>query len=173
MARALLPGRRPANLAGAAACAAMMGFALYAQYGLHLTPCNLCILQRVCVVALGAVFLVAALHDPGRTGARLYGAAIGLVALAGVGVSGRHVWVQMQPPGSLPSCGADIATMLDMMPAWEVVARILRGGGECQTILWSLLGISMPAWVLIAVAIVGSAGVVANLAPGPVPGRPG
>jgi protein dithiol:quinone oxidoreductase len=173
MASVPLPDRRAANLAGFLGCAAMMGFALYAQYGLRLTPCNLCILQRVCVVALGVVFLAAALHNPGRSGARLYGVAIGLVALVGVAVSGRHVWVQMQPAGSLPSCGADIATMLDMMPVYEVVTRILKGGGECQTILWTLFGISMPAWVLIAVAAAGIAGVAANLRLGPAPRRAG
>jgi protein dithiol:quinone oxidoreductase len=159
----MLPTRRLANLVGFLACAVMMGFALYAEYGLGLKPCNMCILQRVCVVALGVVFLIAALHDPGTVGARIYAFAIAIVSLAGVGVSGRHVWVQMQPAGSLPSCGADIPTMLSMMPVWEVVARILKGGGECQTILWKLLGISMPTWVLIGVAVLGVAGVAANV----------
>jgi len=163
--------RRPVNLAGFIACAVMMGFALYAEYGLGLKPCNMCILQRVCVIALGLVFLAAALQNPGTLGARIYAAAIAIVALAGVGVSGRHVWVQMQPAGSLPSCGADIPTMLSMMPVWEVVSRILHGGGECQTILWKLFGISMPAWVLIGVATLGIAGVVANVGLARAPAR--
>ena len=97
------PSRRQANAVAAAACALMMAFALYVQYGLHFTPCNLCLLQRGAVIALGLVFLIATLHDPARTGARVYAALIAIAAALGVLVSARHVWVMLQPPGSLPS----------------------------------------------------------------------
>jgi disulfide bond formation protein DsbB len=141
----------------------MMGFALYAQHVLHLEPCNMCILQRIGVVALGAAFLLAALHDPRSVGARLYAVLIALCTAATAGVAGRHVWVQAQPAGSLPSCGADFYSLLDMMPLHEAVMRVLKGGGDCQAISWSLWGLSMPAWVLLAVAVVGGAGVISNL----------
>lgn len=59
-------------IAGAAICAAMLGFGLYLQHVVGLEPCPLCIFQRVAFIALGAVFLVAALHGPGRTGAIVY-----------------------------------------------------------------------------------------------------
>jgi protein dithiol:quinone oxidoreductase len=163
-ANARRPTRRLLNLAGLAACAAMMGFALYAQHGLHLEPCNMCILQRIGVVALGIAFLLAALHDPRAVGARLYALLIGLCAVATAGVAGRHVWVQAQPAGSLPSCGADFYSLLDMMPVHEAVIRVLKGGGDCQAISWWLWGLSMPVWVLIAVVVVGGAGVLGNLA---------
>ena len=39
-----------------------MGFALYSQHVLLLDPCPLCVLQRVAVIGLGVVFLIAALH---------------------------------------------------------------------------------------------------------------
>ena len=73
--------RRRINLLGVAACAGALGFALFAQYGLKLTPCHLCIFQRVEVLALGLVFLAATLHNPGRTGARVYAALIGLAVV--------------------------------------------------------------------------------------------
>jgi len=158
------PGRRLINGAGAAACAAMMGFAFYAQYVLHLEPCNMCMLQRFAVSALGLAFLLAALHDPRDLGARLYGALIGLCTAAAAAVAGRHVWMQAQPFGSLPSCGADIFSLLEMMSPYQAVLRVLKGGGDCQAITWSLLGLSMPAWVLIAALVVGLAGVFANFA---------
>jgi len=154
--------RRSLNLAGAVACAAMMGFALYAEHVLGLLPCNMCILQRIAVCALGGVFLLAALHNPRALGARLYGALIGLVATAGAAVAGRHVWMQMQPPGSLGSCGADFSVMLEMMPFVTVVKRVLMGGAECQAITWSLFGLSMPVWVALAVAVLGLAGLLGN-----------
>jgi protein dithiol:quinone oxidoreductase len=155
--------RRQANFLGFAACSAMMGYALFVQYVQHIAPCNMCMLQRASLIGLGAVFLLAALHNPGRTGARVYAALIGLGALKLALLAGRHVWVQMQPEGSLPSCGADFWTMLDMMPVIEAVTRILKGGAECQAITWSFLGLSMAAWVLISAVIVGVCGIVANV----------
>lgn len=154
--------RRQANLAAFTACAAAFGFALYAQYGMQLVPCHLCIFQRVEVAALGAVFLLAALHDPGRTGARVYGAAIALVAAATAVTAGRHVWIQMQPPGSVPGCGADLDFMLEVLPLVQVIIKVFKAGGECAKVDFSLLGISMPGWVLLFVLVVGTFGVWVN-----------
>ena len=156
--------RRQANLAGFAACCALLGGALYFQYALHLVPCNMCILQRLAVALLGVVFLAAGLQRPGTTGSRIYALLVALAALLAVALSARHVWMQAQPAGSLPSCGADFYTMVDMLPFTEVVSRIVLGGGECQAIGWSLLGLSIPAWLLVAVALLGIAGVGVNLA---------
>lgn len=155
--------RRQANLFGFAVVAAMMAFALYAQYVEHLSPCNMCMLQRIGVIGLGASFLLAALHNPGRVGAYCYALLIAVAALITAGLAGRQVWMQLQPAGSLPSCGADFWSMLDMMPFVEVATRILKGGAECQAITWSLFGLSMAAWVLIAAAVLGIGGIAANL----------
>ena len=155
--------RRQINLFGAAACASMMGFALFAQFGLHLQPCNMCYLQRIAVIALGLLFLAAALQDPAAGGARLYALAIAVVAAAGVAVAVRHIWMSMQPLGSLPSCGADFYTMVDMLPLTTVVAKIWNGGGECQIVQWRLLGLSMQTWVLIGAGGLGVVGVAGNV----------
>ena len=40
--------------------------------------------------------------------------------------------------------------------------KVLTGSGECAKINWRLLGLSMPAWVLIAAAVLGVFGVWAN-----------
>ena len=154
--------RRSANLLGVAACAGALGFALFAQYGMRLTPCHLCIFQRVEVLALGLVFAAAALHDPGRTGARVYAALIGLVAAATAATAGRHVWIQMQPPGSVPGCGADLDFMLEVLPLMDVVIKVFKAGGECAKVDFIFLGVSMPGWVLVFAVIVGAAGMWAN-----------
>ncbi len=152
--------RRAVNLGGFVGCAALMGAAFFFEYVMKLTPCNMCMLQRIAVSALGLAFLVATLHDPRRVGARLYALLILVASGAAIALSAKHIWMQMQPPGSLPSCGADFFTMVDMLPFTTVVTRILAGGGECQAIVWSLFGLSMPAWLLIAVTVLGGAGVV-------------
>jgi aspartate ammonia-lyase len=72
--------KRELNLAGLFACAGLLGYAGYAQFYLGLDPCPLCILERLGVAGLGLVFLLAAVHDPGRTGARIYAVLIAALA---------------------------------------------------------------------------------------------
>jgi disulfide bond formation protein DsbB len=153
---------RQANALGFAACAAMFAYALYQQHVVGLAPCHMCIFQRVCVIALGVAFLIAAVHAPRRGGARVYGVLVALAAAVTAGVAGRHVWLQLQPPGSVPACGADLDFMLEMMPLQQVIVSVFKGGGECQKIDWQFLGLSMPAWVLIAAVALGAWGVWAN-----------
>ncbi len=155
--------RRGANWIGLGACTAALAFALYSQYGLGLVPCHLCIFQRVTVAAMAVAFLVAALLPDGRRLRWFHAALIGVSGLATMATAGRHVWIQLQPAGSVAPCGADLAFMMDIFPLTEVVLRVFKAGGECARVDWTLLGLSMPAWVLIFAALVTAAGVRANL----------
>lgn len=155
--------RRSFNFAGAAACAGMLAYALYSQHYLGYEPCPLCMFQRVGVLGLGIVFLAAAVHHPLRWGACVYAGLIAIAAAATVGVSARHVYIQSLPAGTVPSCAAPLEVMLEFSPLLEVLRKVLTGSGECGTVDWSFLGLSMPAWVLIAALALGAGGVLANL----------
>lgn len=156
--------RRLINFAGAAACLGMLAFAIYTEEFLHLEPCPLCIFQRITVFALAVVFLVAGVHNTSRRGgAWTYTALIALTALATVGVAARHVYIQSQPAGSIPACGAPLNVLLQMFHPWQVVMKVLHAGGECAVVNWTLWGLSMPAWVLFCALILGGAGVIANI----------
>jgi disulfide bond formation protein DsbB len=158
-----MPSRRAGNWLGAGACALLLAYAFYSQYGLGLVPCHLCVFQRVTVAALGVAFLVAALVSrPGARGA-IAAALVGIASAATLATAGRHVWIQMQPPGSVASCGADLAFMLDVFPLTQVVLKVFKAGGECGTIDWTFLGLSMPAWVFVWALVLGVAGVWINL----------
>ena len=154
--------RRAGNALGFLACAVLMSYALYAQHVLGLEPCPLCIFQRVAVIAVGVLFLIAALHDPQGKGARVYGGLIDLAALVGILISARHIWIQAQPPGTVAACGADLNYLLEIMPVTDVVNKVLTGSGECGKVDWTLLGLSMPWWVLIALVVLGSWGLAVN-----------
>jgi disulfide bond formation protein DsbB len=158
-----MPARRQSNWIGFAACTAAVAYAFYAQFGLDLVPCHLCIFQRFTLAALGIAFLVAALVSrPGRRGA-VSAALIAIAGLATIATAGRHVWIQMQPAGSVPACGADLAFMMDVFPLTEVILKVFRAGGECAKIDWSFLGLSMPAWVLVLAVALTVAGAWVNL----------
>jgi len=158
----LLTNRRLGNGLGFLACVALMAYALYAQHVLGLAPCPLCIFQRVAVISVGVVFLVAALHNPGALGARVYGALVLIAAAGGIGIAARHVWIQAQPPGTVAACGADLDFLMDIMPLTEVITKVLTGSGECGKVDWQFLGLSMPWWVLISLVVLAAWGAIVN-----------
>jgi disulfide bond formation protein DsbB len=154
---------RAINLLGFLCCATLMAYAYYAEHVLHLEPCPLCMLQRIGIVSMGAIFLIASAHNPRSWAKQLYGAMLVLLALATIGVAARHLYVQSLPPGTLPACGAPLEVMLRFAPWREVLAKVLTGSGECSKVDWRLLGLAMPAWVLMAAAGLGAIAVWANL----------
>jgi disulfide bond formation protein DsbB len=146
-----IPTSRTLFLLGFLACIAMMGTALaYFQYYLQLEPCPMCIMQRVVVMGMAAVLLVATLHNPGSWGVRIYGALVTLIAAAGAAIAGRHVWLQNLPPDQVPECGPGLDYILEVFPLGEAVQMILHGSGECAEVLWRFLGLSIPGWTLVA-----------------------
>ena len=160
--------RRTANGLGAAACAGMMGFALFAEHVLGLEPCPLCVFQRIAVIALGVVLLVAALHNPGRGGAWAYGVLAGLVAATGAGIAAWHVRMQNLPASEVPACGPDLSYMLEAFPLGEMLTMVFSGSGECAEVVWRFLGLSMPTWVLIGLSVMAAAAIFVNgWLPGP------
>ncbi len=154
---------RAANLLGFVACAALLGYAYYAQYVQHLEPCPLCIFQRVGVFATGVVFLLAAAQDPAGWGRRVYAALISGCALATIAVALRHLYIQSLPPGTIAACGASLDFMLKVFPLSDVVVKVFTGSGECAKVEWRLFGLAMPAWVLLAALALWGYGLWANL----------
>jgi disulfide bond formation protein DsbB len=154
---------RAANALGFLACVGLLAYAYYAQFVMHLEPCPLCIFQRIGVLAIGVAFALAAAHDPGVSGRRVYAGLIALAAVATIGVAARHLYVQNAPPGSIPSCGASLDFMLKVFPLSDVLVKVLTGSGECAKVTWRFLGLAMPAWVLIAAVSLGGFGLWANL----------
>jgi len=160
----LVVNRRLGNLAGALVCAAMMGYAIYAERVLGFEPCPLCMFQRVGVSALGVIFLLAAAHNPASLrGARGWGVALLVTAAFPAYVAGRHVYIQSLPLGSVPACGASLDYMLDVFPFTTVLQKVLFGAGECQKIDWAFLGLAMPAWVLLGVLALAAWAALVNL----------
>jgi disulfide bond formation protein DsbB len=136
-------------ICGVLLCSALMLTALVLQHSLNLEPCPLCIFQRVFVIALGVLMLIGAVHDPRDLGRKAYGTLILLVAIAGVGVAGRHVWLQHLPADQVPECGPGLQYMLEAFPLNETLSLVFRGSGECAEVQWTFVGLSIPEWTLI------------------------
>ena len=158
-----LPSTRLLNLAGFLACAGMMGYALYAQYVLLLNPCPLCVFQRIATILLCIVFLLAALQNPGRIGGRVYALLVLIAGGFGVGVATWHVYLQSLPAEDVPSCGPGFEYIMENFALFDALGLIFQGSGECAEVVWRLLGLSMPTWVIIGLGGLTVYGIYNNL----------
>lgn len=145
----LLPPRRPAYLLGFLVCVALIAWALWLQYGKGIEPCPLCIFQRVAVISVGVVFLLALLHGPRRTGATVYALLTLVTAGTGALLAARQVWLQSLPKNLVPACGPGLNYMLETLPVADVVRKVLEGSGECAEKGWVFLGLSIAGWTFV------------------------
>lgn len=143
-----LPNARISNAMLALLALVAMLVALYLQHYQGLDPCPLCVFQRVAVISVGVVALIAAVHGPQAWGQRIYAGLMALSAFAGVVVAGRHVWLQHLPADQVPSCGPGLDFWIAALPWQQVVQQVFQGSGECAKVDWTLLGLSLPMWTL-------------------------
>ena len=146
----IIPSYRSVNIAQALASIFLIVVAiLYFENHLGLEPCYLCITQRFFVICIGLICAVAALHNPAQFGQRVYAALSILCAILGGYFSSKQLWLQSLPEDQVPACGIPVDYLLDSFSLSEAIAMLVRGDGNCAEVQWQLLGLSMPAWVLI------------------------
>lgn len=138
------------SLLGFLGCVGGLAFALYLQHFKGYEPCPMCIFQRVAMAFAGVFFLLGALHGPKAWGRWVYSGLALIGSLAGALIAWRHVWLQSLPPDQVPACGPTLDYLLGMLPVMEVVQMVLKGDGNCAKIDAQWLGLSLPAWTLIA-----------------------
>lgn len=140
---------RPLFFLAFAGCVGLMAIALYLEHVVGLEPCPLCIVQRVCVIGFGLIFLVAGLHGPSGLGRRIYAVLAASMALLGAATAGRQVWLQNVPADQLPSCLPSLEYMRAALPFQDIVRLVLQGTADCAEVNWTLLGLSIPEWSLL------------------------
>ena len=147
---AFFRARRLPWLLGSGLCLFGLAFAYVLQYGFGLEPCPLCIFQRIAMLWAGLAFLAVGAVGPVAFG-RWVGTALVLIGtFGGIGIAGRHVWLQSLPPDQVPACGPPLEQLMAVLPMQEAIAFVLRGEGSCAVIDASWLGLSLPAWTLLA-----------------------
>lgn len=130
-------------------CLAVMATAYFMQFVMELEPCPLCITQRLFMIAVGGVFLLGFLHDPGPLGQRFYALLAVLFSLGGAAVAARHVWLQSLPPDQVPACGPSLDYVWENFPLSETLKLLFSGTGDCAEVEWELLGLTIPSWSLL------------------------
>lgn len=131
-------------------CLALMGGALYLEHVVGLNPCPLCIVQRIFVMLFAIVCLIAAIHAPARTGRRVYAVLALLCAAGGAGTAARQVWLQSVPADQLEACLPSLEFMMEALPLQDIVSLVFHGTADCAEVTWTLFGLSLPEWSLLA-----------------------
>lgn len=131
-------------------CAMVIGTALYLQCVLGLAPCILCLWQRAAFAAIGLIALAAAWHSPGSVGCRIYAGLILLLTLLGAGIAGAQVWLQTATPDEAIAVMAFVEQVLALLTLHDLVDQLPGHTLMCAEISWTLFGISLPEWSLLA-----------------------
>ena len=127
----------------------MLFAVLYLEGVLYLDPCPLCILDRVVIIGLGVLFLIALIHGPRTIFTKVYGVLCIILSAIGIGLASRHIWLQNLPKDQVPECGPDLYFMLDTLPLFETLEKTLTGSGSCADVSWEFAGLTIPEQTLI------------------------
>lgn len=143
---------RSGYILGFLACFGGVGLALWIQTRYNLEPCPLCISQRIVLMSLGVLFLIAALVPKLP---RLFAALHVLTALGGAGVAIRHWWIQAHKESMIADCGVGFDYMFENFPLEKALTLVFRGTGDCAAIDWTFLGLTIPQMALITFVVMG------------------
>lgn len=145
-----LPSPRLTNLLVFIACSSMMAVGFVFQYVENLEPCPLCITQRFFITLTGLIALFGFVIHPKALGLKVIAAFTTLTAVVGGSFSIRQLWLQSLPADQVPACGPSLSYMLETFPLLEALEVLLRGNGNCAEVVWTLFGVSIPGWTLLA-----------------------
>lgn len=119
-----------------------------------LSPCGLCITQRVFVILCGLTCLASAIHNPGLQGQKTYALLAAAMTVFGSYFAIRQIWLQHLPEDQVPACGPGLSYIYDNFPFMETLNFLLKGDGNCAEVQFRFLGIfSIPEMALIAFVI--------------------
>ncbi|RME68007.1 MAG: disulfide bond formation protein B [Alphaproteobacteria bacterium] len=144
-------------LAAALASGALLAGAHGFQHWGGLLPCDLCLKQRpphwaALGLGLGACVLLRGGHA--RAGAFVL-ALMGLILLTGAGVAAFHVGVEQH---WWQGAGACAAPLLDGSDPAQMAAALMQAPiVRCDQVAWSLFGLSMAGYNLVASLVLGAA----------------
>lgn len=131
----------------------VLAIGLYLEHVIGFEPCPLCILQRIAYMAIAGLSFFALLHCPKNFFAVIYHVLIFAVAITGLAIAGRQIWLQHLPEDKVPECGPGFDYMLDTFPLSDALQMILISQGECAEVQWRFLGMSIAEWSAVCFTI--------------------
>lgn len=132
--------------------AALLAFGYYLQFYQGQEPCPLCMTQRIAFYLIALCSLVAIFNRSSVIAQRSLAFLSSIIALIGLGVATRQLWLQSLPEDQVPACGPAFDYIIQSFPLNEAIAIMFRGNGNCAEVSWTFLGLSIAGWAFIAFA---------------------
>lgn len=128
----------------------MLSYGYYLQYYEGLEPCPLCSFQRGAFILISFFSFLSLLTIKKFKFIHISSLFLTFISsLLGVLLASRHIYLQNLDKDKVPSCGPDLAYMLDSFPVFDVLKTVLTGSGSCAEISWKFLYLSIPEWSLL------------------------
>lgn len=131
----------------------LLAISFILQFGFQLEPCPLCIIDRIIVLILTVFYSIALWHNPSSRQANFYCAVGFIIAVLGIIVAARHLWIIHLPPNQVPSCGPGFNYLMSTLPPKEALMVILKGSGECAEATGTIAGLTLPGWAMLSFII--------------------
>ena len=144
-----LPVTRWTDLLTFFICVLFLAVAAYLQYRVGLIPCPLCIIQRFLITLLGLLFLMGALFNFSAVTRCCLHTLTFLLAVLGVVVASRQLWLEHFPTDQLSSCQATVAHYSSSVYFHNIIELFFQGSSNCGSGNWRFLNLSMPMWTLL------------------------
>tara|TARA_Y100000385_G_scaffold126211_1_gene131265 strand:+ start:325 stop:864 length:540 start_codon:yes stop_codon:yes gene_type:complete len=145
------PSNRVINIGIFTGTLVTIAIVLYMEHVMLLSPCGLCITQRVFVILCGLTCGIAAIHNPSFSTQRLYSFSAASFCVLGSYFSIRQIWLQNLPEDQVPACGPGLTYIYQNFPMIEMFNFLLKGDGNCAEVVFRFLGIfTIPQMALIA-----------------------
>ncbi len=122
---------------------------LYMERHLGLAPCPLCVVDRLLLCVIIAFALAGYFHNPDALGQRIYSLFHLVFSASGIAVAARHIHLQTLATTQTPDCLPDLDYMLETFSWLETLAVIFNTSGECASVQWTFLGLSIPQQTLL------------------------
>jgi disulfide bond formation protein DsbB len=137
---------------GFMACVGILVAGLLFEFVGGYEPCPMCMMQRLIYLSIAVFCLLGMLSGPQRRSLTLI-AGFGVLVLGVFGTvqATRQLYLQSIPADMRPpTCGGmSIYYMADAFPLVETITVMLKGSGDCGTVNWRGLGLSIPGWSLV------------------------
>lgn len=140
---------RNISIIGFLICAASLVAAHFLEYEYMVSPCPMCMLQRLVFWVLGGIFLLGVVVNFKTAVKYLYSASVIFLASIGFIIALRQFWLQYFAPPQTSSCSASLERLINLYPFLDALKMALSGSSECSTIDFTILTISIAGWSVI------------------------
>lgn len=140
---------RKISILGFLICAASLISALLIEDQYLVSPCPLCMLQRLVYACLGIILLFGSIFNFKSLFRYIYTTSVILIASLGFGIAYYQFWLQYYAPPQQISCSASLQRLIELHPILDALKIAFTGSPECATVDFTILTISIAGWSVI------------------------